>query len=501
MQPWILDELKTVDLPDRRLNDRLTLVLDRLSAKPSASFPQAFHGRSELEAAYLFFSNPRNNSDTILAPHRDATLQRIRQHPVVLAAQDTTEIDLTRPEEVVGGPLSNDHRRGLFAHPLVVFTPEGLPLGTVALDLWARDPKSSRRKGRKRKHRPLEDKESRRWPQGYQQACRVATSAPSTEVICLSDSEGDTYEALQAAQPQAGQKMARFVIRACQNRSLARPEVEQAETAPSGSDTTVSPTRLVEAVAAGPQLATLQLEVSRRVALPSEKRKRKKAREAREATVSVRAARVKLRGPQRPGMGLPGGRLPDLEVNAVLVQEEQPPAGQEAVQWLLLTDLPIAEVEQVLRVVQYYCVRWKMEMLFGVLKGGCKIEERQLETQEAYEACVAVYLIVAWRILYMTMLGRRDPELPCEVVFDEEEWRGAYTLLEGRAPAEMPRLGEMIEVVARLGGYIKRGGESGGPPGPKVMWRGMQRLVDIVACWRAFGPDGLSEAGRHKLTG
>ena len=187
---WILDELKTVDLPDQRLNQRLTLLLDRCSARPSASFPQACQGRSELEAAYRFFSNPRNNPDNILAPHRDATLKRIRQHPVVLVAQDTTELDLTRPQEVVGGPLSNDHRRGLFAHPLVAFTPDGLPLGTVALDWWARGPKRVR-KGRKRKHRSLQEKESRRWSQGYQEACRVAATAADTEIICLSNSEGD----------------------------------------------------------------------------------------------------------------------------------------------------------------------------------------------------------------------------------------------------------------------------------------------------------------------
>src|SRR5262249_14921654 len=190
MQQWIVDELQPVDLPDRRLNDRLALLLDRLSTNPSASLPQACKGRAELEAAYRFFDNPRTDEDNVLAPHRDATLQRIRQHRVVLLVQDGTEADLTRPQEVVGGPLSDENRTGLILHPLLAFPPDRLPLGTVHLQVWARDPKQFRKR-QTRRRRPIEAKESKRWPEGYRQACRVARAAPRTEVICLSDSEGD----------------------------------------------------------------------------------------------------------------------------------------------------------------------------------------------------------------------------------------------------------------------------------------------------------------------
>jgi hypothetical protein len=476
MPPWIVDELKTVDLPDARLDDRLALLLDRLSANPSASLPQACKGPTELAAAYRFFDNPRTNEHNILAPHRDATLARIRQHPVVLLVQDTTQADLTRAEEIVGGPLSDEKHTGLFVHPLLAFTPDRLPLGTVALQVWARDPKHFRKKST-RKQRSIEDKESRRWRDGYRQACRVAAAVPDTEIVCLSDSEGDVYEALMAAEPQPGTTAARFIVRACQDRCLAGPEQGGA--------------KLVETVAAGPVLETLTVHVSRRQAKPSETRSRKKARHSRTAVVTVRATRVTLRGPKRPG-----GRLANQAVNAVLVREESPPAGQEPVVWLLLTDLPIDTVEAVVRVVAYYGVRWQAEVFFGVLKGGCRVEERQLEDPERFKACLAVYLIVAWRVLYLLMRGRRDPEVSCAVAFEEDEWRAAYTVVKGAAPAEAPRLGEMIEVVAELGGYIRRG-KGGGPPGPKVMWRGLQRLTDIVAGWRASGPE-RGERESHK---
>src|SRR5436190_17886809 len=104
MQPWVVEELRTVVLPDKRLNGRLAVLLDRLSSSPSASLPQACNGRAELEAAYRFFDNPRASAANVLAPHRDATLRRVRAEPAVLLAQDTTEVDLTRPRERVGGP-------------------------------------------------------------------------------------------------------------------------------------------------------------------------------------------------------------------------------------------------------------------------------------------------------------------------------------------------------------------------------------------------------------
>lgn len=402
----------------------------------------------------------------------------------MLLVQDTTELDLSRPQEVVGGPLSDDHRTGLFVHPLLAFTPDRLPLGTVAVDLWSRDPAAAlapaAARAKQRKQLPIDQKESRRWPEGYRQACGVAAACPNTTVVCLSDSEGDVYEALLAAQAQPGRPQARYLLRACQDRRLAATPPGDA-----GADRAAAPAterKLFAAVAAAPVVSTLTLQLGRRVAAATETRKRKKGRLARTATVTVRAARVRLQGPARPG-----GRLPDLDVNAVLVREENPPLGAEAVDGLLLTDLPITTPADVVTVVAYYCVRWQAEVFFGVLKGGCRVEQRQLETTERFQACLALDLIVAWRVHYLTQRGRRDAAVSCEVVFEPDEWQAAYTLVAGEAPAQPPSLGAMIAVVAELGGYIRRS-KGGGPPGPKVLWRGLQRLQDIVASWRAFGP-------------
>jgi hypothetical protein len=480
MHQWVVDELRTADLGDQRLNQRLALLLDRFSCRPTASLPAACQGRNELEAAYRFFDNPKADYHAVLAPHRDATLARIRQHQVVLLAQDTTEADLSRPPEKVGGPLGDDGRTGLFIHPLLAFTPDRLPLGTVHVEVWPRDPDDSARcaaqKAAQRKRLPIDAKESRRWLEGYRQAGAVAPECPDTQVICLCDSEGDVYEALLQTRPQPGQVKAGLIVRACQDRCL---------------DGAAGGPRLFAAVADAPALTGLTVRLSRRVAPPSETRKRKQARPARQATVTVRAARVSLRGPARPG-----GRLESLEVNAVLAREDDPPVGEGPVEWLLLSDLPIGTLEEVLAVLAYYCVRWQAEVFFGVLKGGCRVEERQLETVERFQACLAVYLIVAWRVLVVTMLGRQQPQAACAVVFEEDEWRAAYTVVNGAAPEQAPPLAEMIEVVARLGGYAGR--RQDGPPGPKVMWLGRQRLRDFAACWRAFGPGQGNHEHRPK---
>src|SRR5262249_13913845 len=138
-------------------------------------------------------------------------------------------------------------------------------------------------------------------------------------------------------------------------------------------------------------------------------------------------------------------------------------------------------------VVEHYAVRWNVEVYFRVLKGGCRIEELQLEQDERIQACVALFMLVAWRLLYGTRLGRQCPEVSCEVVFASEEWKAVDVVSKGEpAPEPAPALAEVVAMVASLGGWLGRKGD--GPPGPKVMWIGLRRLADLAIAWRAFGP-------------
>jgi hypothetical protein len=407
------------------------------------------------------------NSNKVLQPHQDATVTRIRAQEVVIVAQDTSEIRLDRPQEKVGGPLNDDSCWGLYLHPLLAMTPERVPLGVVTATIWSRDPEefaqSQEDKRRARKAKPIEDKESVRWLEGYHSACALAAEVPGTKIVAVSDSEGDIYECLQAGSVGA----AAYIIRGCQDRAV----LDEAQPL------------LLQTLACKKILGKLKIRVSKRQASTGdESKKRKQAREGRLALVTIRAVQVWLRGPGRPGQ-----KLPDIGVNAILVKEEHPPAGEEPIEWLLLTNLPITTFAAVTTVLDYYCCRWEIEIYFRVLKSGCKIEDLQLESQERFEVCLALYLIVAWRVLYVLMLGRQCPQLRCDAVLTEAEWKSVWVIVHGQeAPAQAPPLGDMVRLIAELGGYLNR--KHDGPPGPQTMWIGLQRMRDFATAWSAFGP-------------
>jgi hypothetical protein len=165
LAPWIVEELRTVNLKDARLNARLKEVLSQLAARPTASIPAACGGRAEMEAAYRLFDNEKVTFENVLESHCQATRERIAAQEVVILAQDTTEVDLTRPEQQVrgAGPLDAGSRRGALLHLLHAFTLDGTPLGTVHAAPWVRD-KTPRPEvtGTQRAAIPLEEKESHR---------------------------------------------------------------------------------------------------------------------------------------------------------------------------------------------------------------------------------------------------------------------------------------------------------------------------------------------------
>jgi hypothetical protein len=460
-----------------KLQNRFKTVVEAMSQKPSLKFPAGCTGRAEVTAAYRFLDNEHVTFTSILKPHQDATLQRIRAQPVVLIPQDTTELDLTRPHEVMAGagPLNDTARVGFYNHVSLALTPEHLVLGAVEPTVWARDAlpfdKDAQQRRAERRAKPIEEKESRRWVEGYRAACRVAQAAPETHIVSLADSEGDVYEYILEAQAVEGPRRASWIIRACQNRAVV-PSAEETQAADVIN-------RLHERVIGTPVLAERTLEVRRRDARSKDQRKRKQPREARTAVVEIRAARVTLRGPARPG-----GKLPDVEVHAVLVTERDPPPGVEPVEWLLLTDLPIDTDDDVLRIVDYYTCRWQIEIYFRVLKSGCKVEESQLETAARFEPYLALCLIVAWRVMHVMMLGRDCPDWPCDLALEEDEWQAVYaTVRKQPPPAEPPSMQTMVRLIGSLGGWLGR--KCDGEPGPKAMWVGMQRMTDLALGWRA----------------
>jgi hypothetical protein len=480
MQAWITDELAGVELGDARLDARYGRLLDQLSSKPSVSIPAACGGGADMHAAYRFFDNPKATPAKLLAPHRAATVRRCAAHPVVLVPQDTTALELTRPQERVGGPLGDEQHWGLHVHPALAVTPDQVPLGIVHATLWARDPNDFPKRTQAR-HKPIAAKESHRWLLGYEAACALHRDCGS-QVVALSDSEGDIYECFAAWADRTAGPRADFLVRACQDRALMPTDADAVRAAAAGTTA-----KLWAAVVAMPVRAQRVIQVSKRPALTGDGSKRRQARAARAATVTVQATTVTVQAPWRSG----GRKLPAVTVNVVLVREVDPPPDEPPVEWLLVTSLPVATRADVEKVVDYYGCRWLIEVYFHVLKSGCKVEELQLETTERLLRCLTLYLIVAWRVLYLVRLGRACPEVSCAGLLLPEEWQSVWRVVkQEEPPPQPPPLGQMVELIARLGGYVPRPKE---PPGAKTMWIGLQRTRDFALMWSLLHQEKQAE--------
>lgn len=447
-EDWVVAETSSADLGDARLNRRLELVLRRLADQPEKSIPSSLRGWSETQAAYRFFDNSKVTVEKVLSPHREATLRRVRQHPVVLCVEDTSELDFTSRVKTEGlGPLNYELTRGISIHPMVAVTPESLCLGVLEFWRWVRD--ASDHGGKDRRHRlsrPLEEKESLRWVEGYKKVCALQEQVGETRMVYMADRDSDLFELFEAAASGS----AAWLIRAAQDRAIQGGGL------------------LREKVSQSPCLGQVEFDLA-----PARGRSR------RRVVQSLRAARVLLRPPYRPDK-----KLAPVEVTAILAREENPPAGEKPIEWLLLSSLAVESFAEACEKVQWYLCRWQIEVYFHVLKNGCKVEQLQLQSRERIEVALALYLIVAWRVLYLTRLGRTVPDLSCEVAFSPQEWRAVYLVSKRqKPPSEPPRLREILDLVAGLGGHLARKGD--GPPGPKTLWIGLQRVQDFVLALQA----------------
>lgn len=384
LAPWAKDEMRVAEMGDQRLNRRLERLLSDLADRPTASIPAACGGRNEMVAAYRFFDNDAVTPESILQAHFARTRERMAGQKVALLAQDTTELDFTRPKQQVegAGPMDGANRRGAFLHPL----------------------------------------------------------------------------------EENAEDASRYIL---------------------------------DAVGKSPVLFTKQINVrGREPKVCCKTERRHQPRENRTAEVEVRATTVTLRPPPRRDR-----QLPQVALSIVWVRELHPPHGDVPVEWLLATTLPVETVEEVQTILQYYTVRFLIEVLFRVLKSGCRVEERLFEHIERLLPCVAVYLIVAWRTLMLCRLGRSCPDLDCEAVFEPSEWKSVWlTLRREPLPEQPPRLMEMMKLVAQLGGYVNYPNRKD-PPGPQTVWLGLQRMKDLAWAWDTFGPGSHRETSPSAVTG
>jgi hypothetical protein len=477
MSCWIEAEFAAVDLGDKRLNRRLWRVVKKMWQSPQGSTATACGSWKETMGAYRLFDNEAVTAEQILAPHREQVAARCRLAKVVLHIQDTSELDYSKKKSLEGtGPLSEENRQGFFAHNEYVVQEEGgLPLGLWHTDIHARDPEEHG-ESQRRKQLPIQEKESFRWLEGYRRACALQEQCPEVQVISTSDRESDIYEIFAEYQQrrERNQVAADWIIRSNQDRALL----------PSGNTQAPDPQRLKlhACIEQAPVLGTTTLKIRAKKQLKKKKGSRQLTdRKARKAVLEVRACEVQLKPPFRKGT-----KLAPITLRVVMAKEINPPAGEDPIEWILLTNLAVQNLDDALHLIALYCLRWQIEVFHKILKSGCRVEQAQFKTAERLRPWIALQMVLAWRIHHVTLAGRACPDLPCGILFDPCEWKSVVLVVRGEgAETTEPTLAEMINYVAQLGGYLNR--KCDGPPGPQTIWRGMQRMRDFAILWQACG--------------
>jgi hypothetical protein len=449
---WAINEFGGADLGDKRRTDRLIETASVLAEHPQASLPEACADRAALQGAYRLLENAAVTPAGIQASHVQETLERVRGAPLVLAVQDTTDLDYSTHQATSGlGVIGNGYGLGLLLHTTLAVTPDGVPQGLLAQETWTRDPAETGKKHR-RKQRPITEKESGKWLRGLDALNTLAPSCPQTRFLCVADREADVYELFCAARAATVD----LLIRASEDRRVTAEADEQG--------------RLRATLGRQPIAAVLSVDVPRRAQAP-----------ARTARVWLRWRTLTFVPPKRRG-----AHLPTVSLRVVWVHEDDPPAGSEALDWLLLTTLPLPDQAAAEQLLAYYACRFVIETWHKTLKTGCAIEARQLQSAESLYRGIALYSVIAWRVLYATLLARTAPDLPCTILLAEEEWQALHCAHHKttQLPARPPTLAQAVRWIAMLGGFLGRKGD--GEPGATVLWRGFQHLTDLTDMYQVF---------------
>jgi len=470
MTGWASEEFAEVDLGDKRLDARLIKICDRFSDTPESPINQACADWAETKAAYRFFQNENVEVEQILATHSHKTAQRAREHKTVLALQDTSYFVYTHHPKTKGlGKISlkkgknvvNIYSNGLIVHTCLAVTTTGLPLGLLDQKIFSRRlRKKKTRTDKPHDHLPIEEKESYRWLETLKSTKAVVDDI---EIVTVCDREADLYDFFKCGH-QIG---ASVLVRANANRTINR----KSRYAEKGVEKLWE--HMIQQSEAG----------SYTIAIPKmSKSNHCRQREARTAIVAVRFGAFIL-NPPRNNIKHSTEELPNIEMHAVYVLEPDPPDGVEPVEWMLLTNLPVTSYEEAYEKIQWYSLRWRIEMYFKVLKSGFHVEACRLGHADRLARYLTVMSIVAWRLFMITLIARTDPATPCSGLLADQEWKVLFLKANKNKPLpkKPPCIGEVVIWIAKLGGYLAR--KNDGPPGTITLWRGWKRLTDLTEGW------------------
>ena len=437
-EKWSENEFGGARLGDARLSERLVSVAAAKAEVPDRAFSAVAKGDwARVKAYYRMIDQPDESAVTmpnILAPHRRRTLRRMQGQKTVLCVQDGSDLNYTNLDQCEGlGEMGSNQTgaksRGLHLHSTLAVAPNGLPLGVVKAQCIAREGKSGE-DTRPAREIPIEEKKTFTWIEHHRDLVEVAARMPHTQVVDVCDREADFFEMFDEHRRDPRVEV---LVRAKHDRSI--PE---------------EPLKLFAAVRQEPLQSRIRVHIPRQSSRAKKsKQKARPKRPGRTADLAVRYKRVQLRPPKYHESKEP------IDIWIVHALEEHPPRDAEAVEWFLLTTIDITSAEVAERCLRWYCLRWRIEDWHRVLKSGCRIEDLAHKSAERLRRAIAINLVIAWRIMLMTLLGRETPELPAEVLFSDIELRTLRAYAKKKRLKPPALLGEAVGLVAKIGGYLQ----------------------------------------------
>jgi hypothetical protein len=453
---FLTKEVSAASLGDPRRTRRLAKIVEKLAEAPADSFPQVLGRGGQLAAFYRFVGNEDVDAADILAPHAAQTAKRCATGGArIVVAHDTTEFNFGRfPREGLGR-VGRGKSFGWYSHFSLAIEVTGehrrVPLGVLACETFSRsDMRKPHLKHGRNQDNP--DNEALRWRRSVDEAREVLGADP--RVVHVMDREADDY----ALMAHLVKRNERFVIRQYRQRAMGSLDVRE-------------------------MLDHVDFVAEREVRLsprrPSDKpsyRKRFPSRRSRTARLSFRATTVHLPRPTTASKA----PLAELALTLVHVIERDVPEGLEPVEWWLWTNEPAQTPEQILAVVDAYRARWLIEEFFKALKTGCRVEERQLESEDSLQNAVALFVPIAWRLLLLRTLATEHAEDPAPLALTPTQLVVLRKRYQGPRNTRLPEaltVREAMLAVAALGGHLTHNGD----PGWQTLAAGLERLHTLEA--------------------
>jgi Transposase DNA-binding len=447
VEKWAVKTFGAAECGDPRRTDRLIKVASALAKNPSASLPCALETWGETLGAYRFLDNPAINYEQILSPHWNQTYHEATHCPRTLLLGDTTEMDFSTHKAVEGlGPIGNSREDlGFSLHTVLAMDPQTQRLlGCLTQEPFLRKlaPLGETKAQRKKRER-----ESQVWERSVKQIGRVPQNS---QWIYVGDSGSDIYTFWQTCEDLGYD----FVLRVAQNRVV---EVLP-EDAPEDALEDPNEHYLKTLIRAKPASSAHFLAIAAHHHHPK-----------REAFLQMSFQKVQVQPPTH------GASLRETALTAwvVRVWETHPPEGIEALEWILLSTIPITCPTDAWEVVQWYGWRWLLEDFHKALKTGCCMEQRFLQSVEALWKLLAVLTPIALRLLLIRQAAQQDEEIPASEVVSQEIIRVVIHL--DKRHLDIVTAKHLWHTIARLGGYLDR--TCDGPPGWQTLWKGWMRVM------------------------